>query len=139
MPASPEIHNTLGFLLRRQGEPEQAASEMELAAALRRERESVYSAIASTESGIRQRESGDLAGAVEQFRAVVSRAPEFAPAYFHLSLALQKLGRSQEAAQARHTAQTLDAGLRLCRSSLGLRAWLQTRTSGNCTLVTARR
>ena len=128
-PASPEAHYTLGLVLRRQGKIEEAAREMALAAAHRRERESTEAAIVATSGGIRCLEKGDFEGGVRYFTGAVSRAPQFAPAYYQLSLALRKLGRPEQAAAALHTAETLDPGLRLSRSALGLRAWLQRQRS----------
>ena len=129
-PESFEALYALGLALRQQGKAEEAAQFIQQAETLRRTRESLDAAIFSTQVGIRQLETGDLEGAVRQFQATVSKAPEFAPAHYQLSLALRKLGRNEEAAAALRAATALDPGLRLCRSSLGLKAWLQRQPRG---------
>jgi Flp pilus assembly protein TadD len=123
-PKSAEPRYVLGLVLRRQGKHQEAARELEIAAARRGEREALNSSVLATIIAVRHMDAGELNGAVEQLRLVISLTPEFAPAHYQLSLALRKLGRGDEAEAAMRTAETLDPGLRFCRSSLGPRAWL---------------
>jgi tetratricopeptide (TPR) repeat protein len=44
-----------------------------------------------------QVKGGDLAGAVDQFRALLERDPNYSAAYFHGGQTLEKLGRLDEA------------------------------------------
>ena len=41
--------------------------------------------------------SGDLEGAVREFRAIIDANPDYSPAYFHGGQALERLGRADEA------------------------------------------
>ncbi len=43
------------------------------------------------------RNSGDLEGAVREFRALIDVNPDYSPAYFHGGQTLEKLGRPEEA------------------------------------------
>jgi Flp pilus assembly protein TadD len=43
------------------------------------------------------RNSGDLEGAVREFRALMAANPDYAPAYFHGGQTLERLGRTEEA------------------------------------------
>jgi Flp pilus assembly protein TadD len=43
------------------------------------------------------RNSGDLEGAVREFRALIEVNPDYSPAYFHGGQTLEKLGRPEEA------------------------------------------
>jgi tetratricopeptide (TPR) repeat protein len=43
------------------------------------------------------RNSGDLEGAVREFRALIETNPDYSPAYFHGGQTLEKLGRPEEA------------------------------------------
>jgi tetratricopeptide (TPR) repeat protein len=130
-PDSPEARYALALILRRQEKHEEAAQELELAAARRSEREALTAAVFATLTALRHMDRGDPSSAVDQLRLVVSSTPQFAPAHYQLSLALRKLGRAEEALAARRAAETLDPGLRFCRSSLGPRAWLQRRARTN--------
>jgi Tfp pilus assembly protein PilF len=109
------------------GKRDEAARELALAENARRRRDLADAAIASTQSGIGQLERGEIDAAIEQFRAVIASEPGFAPAYYQLSLALQKLGKDKDAGEALKGAESRDPGLRFCRSSLGLRSWLRRR------------
>jgi tetratricopeptide (TPR) repeat protein len=43
------------------------------------------------------RNSGDLEGAVREFRALIDANPDYSPGYFHGGQTLEKLGRTDEA------------------------------------------
>ncbi len=43
------------------------------------------------------RNSGDLEGAVREFRAIIAATPDYSPAYFHGGQTLERLGREDEA------------------------------------------
>lgn len=45
------------------------------------------------------RNAGDLEGAVREFRELIELNPDYAYAYFHGGQALERLGRSDEAAE----------------------------------------
>jgi tetratricopeptide (TPR) repeat protein len=124
-PVSPDARYSLGVLLRRLGRQEEADRELELARVQYRERDSLQSALLSTYTAMRHMQNADWEKAAEQLRLTISRSPRFAPAHYQLSLTLRKLGRSEEAAAAMRDAEALDPGLRFCRSSSGIRAWVQ--------------
>lgn len=124
-PGSPEAHYSLALIYRRLGKLDEATRELDLAGSGRRRRDSADAAIVSTQTGIRLLERGEFEAAAGQFRAVIASEPGFAPAYYQLSLTLKKLGRERGAAEALKAAESRDPGLRFCRSSLGLRSWLQ--------------
>ena len=97
-PNSPESHYSLSLVYRRLGKLSEASRELRLAQNARRRREAADAAIVSTQGGIRQLERGEFEAAAAQFRAVIANQPDFAPAYYQLSLALRKLGHEQESA-----------------------------------------
>jgi Flp pilus assembly protein TadD len=43
------------------------------------------------------RNTGDLEGAVREFRELIAAAPDYSPAYFHGGQTLERLGRAEEA------------------------------------------
>jgi Flp pilus assembly protein TadD len=43
------------------------------------------------------RNSGDLEGAVREFRTIIAASPDYSPAYFHGGQTLERLGREDEA------------------------------------------
>jgi tetratricopeptide (TPR) repeat protein len=51
---------------------------------------------ATFEAAEKKRDGGDLAGAIEGYRAVVARCPDFCAAYNNMGLSLHKLGRAGE-------------------------------------------
>ena len=124
-PNFPEAHYSLALVLRQQGKTETSQEEFKIAESQREGQQSLEAATFATQGGLNRLARGDLEGAVDQFRLATRHMPGYAPAYFQLSLALEKLGRKVEAAGALATAKNLDPGLRLSRSPLGLRGWVQ--------------
>jgi Flp pilus assembly protein TadD len=59
---------------------------------------------------------GDIEGAIEKFREVLSTFPDFAPAHHQLGMALRKKGDLAEATTAFEKARRLDPRLKPPRS-----------------------
>lgn len=111
-PGNPETHNALGAVLRRKGEAEAAQAEFREAQRLLKLKSDRNLAIAATDNGVRRFNEGQLDGAVERFEAAIKLDPHYAPAYYHLSLALRKKGRAAAAQEARRKAEQLDPKLK---------------------------
>jgi len=124
-PIFPEAHYSLALALRKQGEARTSQQEFEIAESQRQGQESLEAATFATQAGLNKLARGDLEAAIDQFRIATKRMPSYAPAYFQLSLTLEKLGHKEEAAGALARATEFDPGLRLSRSPLGLRGWVQ--------------
>lgn len=121
----PEAHYSLGLALRQQGNYEESLEEIRTAESQRRDKANTEAATFATYTGIKMSEAGKFDAALQQFQLALQQAPSFAPAHYQMSLVLEKQARSEEAAKSRAQAQALDPGLRLCRSELGLRGWVQ--------------
>jgi tetratricopeptide (TPR) repeat protein len=110
-PANWSGHAALAGVLARAGDrsgAERASTEAErLRDEERRERE----AVVITAVGVARLDGDHLAAAVERFRAAIAIAPRYAPAYYHLGRAQQRLGQRDEARAAFATAQQLNPSL----------------------------
>lgn len=56
--------------------------------------------------------TGDLDGAISQFRSAIGLAPNYAPAHFHLGEALRQKGERAEAEKEFERAAELDPKLK---------------------------
>ena len=56
---------------------------------------------------------GELAAAIERFKAAIKLDPQYAPAYYHLGIALQKKGDRVSAHDSFDRARKLDPRLKI--------------------------
>jgi Flp pilus assembly protein TadD len=104
-------HTTLAGVLRQLGDTEGAAAESKAGAELGKQKTSEQAALFATNSGKRLLTTGDLEGAISQFRAAIEAMPGYAPAHFQLGVALQRRGEKGEAAREFQKAAELDPHL----------------------------
>ena len=105
-------HTTLAAILRQLGDADGAARERLLGAQISKDKTSLQAATFDTNSGKRLLRVGDLEGAVSQFRAAITLAPDYAPAHFQLAEALRATGSSEGGAQEFQRAAELDPQLK---------------------------
>ena len=104
-------HTTLAAVLRQLGDAEGAAAESRAGAEIVKQKTSEQAALFATNSGRRLLTVGDIEGAISQFRAAINAVPNYAPAHFHLGLALRQQGKLEEAKQEFEKAAALDPKL----------------------------
>lgn len=110
-PGSWTAHAALATVLALSGDgagSRQASTEAER---LRTEDQRERAAVVMTAVGVSRLDAGDADGARERFAAAVAVAATYAPAYYHLGRALQKLGRVDDARSAFTKAQQLNPSL----------------------------
>ena len=107
-----EVHEALGMVYKQKGDQTQAGDKFKKAEALNRERMNVQAATLATNTGARQLREGDLNGGIEQFRAALKMAPNFAPAHYQLGLALRQKGNLAQASAEFQKAHQLDPHLK---------------------------
>ena len=78
---------------------------------LRHRREQDQQASVLTSVGTAKFDGEDYAGALELFRRAVAASDQYAPAYYQMGRALQRLGRQQEANEAFARAAALNPSL----------------------------
>jgi len=105
-------HTTLSTILRQLGDEEGAARERLLGAQISKNKTNLQAATFDTNSGKRLLSLGDLEGAIARFRAAIGLVPTYAPAHFHLALALQRKGQTKEAQKEFQRAAELDPQLK---------------------------
>jgi tetratricopeptide (TPR) repeat protein len=107
----PGTHYSLARVLQQSGDAAAGAAEFEEADRLRRRAQAEQEAGVWTAVGSRTLESGDLTGALDQFRRATAVFEEYAPAHFQIGLVLRRLGQSEAAEAAFHRAAQLNPGL----------------------------
>jgi tetratricopeptide (TPR) repeat protein len=110
-PALPGAHDTLARVLRQLGDDAAATAEFAEADRLRRRAALEQEAGVWTAVGSRTLESGDLTGALDQFRRATAVFEAYAPAHYQMGLVLQRLGAPEAAAAAFARAAQLNPGL----------------------------
>jgi tetratricopeptide (TPR) repeat protein len=110
-PNLPGAHYSLARVLQQSGEAAAGAAEFEEAERLRRRAQAEQEAGVWTAVGSRTLESGDLTGALDQFRRATAVFDGYAPAHFQIGLVLRRLGQSEAADAAFHRAAQLNPGL----------------------------
>jgi tetratricopeptide (TPR) repeat protein len=108
-PAQPDAYLTLASVLVKQNQPEQAKLERHKAAELMRAHMDLQRAEVSTHTGNALLHSGDVAGASLQFQDALSYDPNYADAHLGLAEALDRQGKTIEAAAERKKAAQRDA------------------------------
>jgi tetratricopeptide (TPR) repeat protein len=110
-PDLPGAHYSLARVLQQSGDATAGAAELKEAERLRRRARAEQEAGVWTAVGSRTLESGDLTGALDQFRRATAVFEEYAPAHFQIGLVLRRLGQSDAADAAFHRAAQLNPGL----------------------------
>jgi tetratricopeptide (TPR) repeat protein len=105
LPSQPDPHLTLAAVLVKQNQPAEAASERKKAADLMRSNMNRQRAEVATNSGSSELRSGDLDGAITQFRDALSYDPNYPEAHLGLADALERQGKTAEAAAERQKAE----------------------------------
>jgi Tfp pilus assembly protein PilF len=104
-PGQPDAHLTLAGVLIKQNQPAEAASERRKAADLMRSNMNRQRAEVATNSGNSQLRSGDVEGAIVQFRDALSYDASYTEAHLGLANALDRQGKTAEAAAERQKAE----------------------------------
>ena len=107
----PATHYTLAQVLQQRGDAAGAATVLGEAERLRHQREQDQQASVLTSVGSAKFDEGDFSGALELFRRAVGASAQYAPAYYQMGRALQRLGREQEAKDAFARAAALNPSL----------------------------
>jgi Tfp pilus assembly protein PilF len=105
LPGQPDPHLTLAAVLVKQNQPAEAASERKKAADLMRSNMNRQRAEVATNAGTSQLRSGDIDGAIVQFRDALSYDATYPEAHLGLANALDQQGKTAEAAVERQKAE----------------------------------
>ena len=109
------VHTTLAAVLRQLGDAQGAAEEAKMGAKIAAATNNLQAATFSTNSGKRLLTTGDLDGAISQFRSAVNSDPNYAAAHYQLGLALRQQGHNDEASKEFQKAAALDPNLTVPR------------------------
>jgi cytochrome c-type biogenesis protein CcmH/NrfG len=107
LPDQADAHLTLAAVLVKQNQPAEAAEERKLAANLMRAHMDLQRAEVATNSGKSALANGKIDEAIAQFREAVSFDPKYAEAHLGLADALEKQGKTSEAASERSQGRSL--------------------------------
>ena len=105
IPSQPDPHLTLAAVLVKQNQPVEAAAERRKAADLMRTNMNRQRAEVATNAGNSQLRGGDAGAAVVQFREALSYDANYAEAHLGLANALDRQGKTAEAAAERQKAE----------------------------------
>jgi Flp pilus assembly protein TadD len=87
-------------VLELQGDPRGAAREIEEADRLRQRAEREREAVVLTAVGSERLRTGDVQGALTEFRRATEVCDDYAPAHYQLGLILERLGQTEAASAA---------------------------------------
>lgn len=104
-------HYTLAQVLQLSGDEAGAKAEFAESERLRQRTEADQQASVMTAVGIEKLNAGDVQPALDLFRRATAANEQYAPAYYQLGRALERLGRTQEAREAFSRAAKLNPGL----------------------------
>ena len=107
----PATHYTLAQVLQQRGNAVGATAMVAEAERLRHQREQDQQASVLTSVGTARLDAADFGAALELFRRAVAASEQYAPAYYQMGRALQRLGREQEAKDAFTRAAALNPSL----------------------------
>jgi Flp pilus assembly protein TadD len=110
LPQQPDPHLTLAAVLAKQNQPAEATEERRKAASLMRTNMNRQRAEVATNSANSQLKGGNIEDAVAQFREALSFDSEYAEAHTGLASALERQGKTVEAAAERQKAEALVKG-----------------------------
>ena len=102
-------HTTLAAVLRQMGDSNGASAEAKLGAEITKSKTDLQGATFATNSGKRLLETGDLEGAIAQFRSALQQSETYAPAHFYLAQALERKGQTVGAKHEYERAVELDS------------------------------
>lgn len=105
LPGQPDPHLTLATVLVKQNQPAEAAAERRKAADLMRTNMNHQRAEVATNAGNSLLRSGDVDGSIVQFRDALSYDASYAEAHLGLANALDRQGKTAEAAAERQKAE----------------------------------
>lgn len=108
MPDQSDSHLILASVLLKQNDVAGAAGERKLAADLMRKHMNLQRAEVATNSGKSLLESGKVDDAIIQFRNALTFDPKYREAHLRLAEALEKQGKTAEAAAERAQAKALE-------------------------------
>ena len=106
-PDQPDPHLTLATVLAQQGNATEAATERKKGADLERVVMNRQRAIVSTNSGKSLLQKGQIADAIERYQEALGADPNYAEAHRGLANALERQGKTAEAAAERQKADEL--------------------------------
>jgi protein O-GlcNAc transferase len=109
LPGQPDPHLTLASVLVKQNQPAEAAAERRKAADLMRTNMNHQRAEVATNAGNSLLRSGDVEGSIVQFRDALSYDGNYAEAHLGLANALDRQGKTAEAAAERQKAEAAKA------------------------------
>lgn len=109
LPGQPDPHLTLASVLAKQNQPTEAAAERKKAADLMRSNMNRQRAEVATNAGSSQLRNGDVAGSIVQFRDALSYDANYSEAHLGLADALDRQGKTAEAAAERQKAEAVKA------------------------------
>lgn len=104
-------HYTLAQVLQRSGDEGGAKAEFDLSERLRQRTEADQQATVLTTVGIDKLNAGAAEPALELFRRATAVSDQYAPAYYQMGRALERLGKAPEAREAFLRAAKLNPGL----------------------------
>jgi protein O-GlcNAc transferase len=110
LPNQPDPHLTLAAVLIKQNQPVEAAAERRKAANLMRTNMNHQRAEVATNAGNSLLRSGDLEGSIVQFRDALGYEANYAEAHLGLANALDRQGKTAEAAAERQKAEAAKTG-----------------------------
>jgi tetratricopeptide (TPR) repeat protein len=112
-------HDTLARVLQRSGDEAGSRAQFAEAERLRRRAQLEQEAGVWTAVGTQKLETGDLTGALEQFRRATAAFEAYAPAHYQMGQALQRLGQHEASRAAFARAAELNPNLVLPRDTPG--------------------
>jgi tetratricopeptide (TPR) repeat protein len=107
----PATHYTLAQVLQQSGDEVGARAELAESERLRQRAEADQQASVWTTVGTQKLDAGDAAEALDLFRRATGVSDQYAPAYYQMGRALQRLGKDREAREAFSRAAALNPGL----------------------------
>jgi protein O-GlcNAc transferase len=110
LPTQPDPHLTLAAVLVKQNQPAEAAAERKKAADLMRSNMNRQRAKVATNAGNSLLRNGDLDGSIVQFRDALTYDANYPEAHLGLANALERLGKTAEAATERQKAKAAKTG-----------------------------
>jgi len=111
LPQQPDPHLTLAAVLVKQNQPAEATEERKKAAELMRANMNRQRAEVATHAANGQLNSGNVDEAIAQFREALSYDADYAEAHAGLAKALERAGKTEEAAAERRKAEALEKAL----------------------------